>query len=148
VLPELTALSSSGDQLESFVKKWTQLIWAVAFPGSLLLFWVAPYIVAALYGKNFADTGRLAGIMLLAIPFVLTNSLYFNRAIALRLTTFYVGAFSATAVLTLILDLSFGRALGPLGVAAAIVIRESVMFLVFKFSAGPVPTAAAGTCNG
>jgi len=136
VLPELAARASQVDELERCVKRWTRLIWLAALPASLALLWVAPPAVTALYGKNFADTGRLASVMLLAAPFILLNSLYLSRAIALGLTTQYAGTYLATAVGALTLDLVVALTVGPMGVAVAIVVREFGMFVAFRILAG------------
>src|SRR5262249_15054905 len=70
--------------------------------------------------------------LLPAIPLILTNTVYTNAAIAARRNSGLVGLFVATASLALVLDYLAGRSFGTIGIAAAIVMRETGMFLGFR----------------
>jgi O-antigen/teichoic acid export membrane protein len=93
---------------------------------------VAPHIVPTLYGANFVETGRLLAIMALAIPFIMVNALLLNRVIALGQSRVFLGVYSGTAVAAIVLDISLLHLYGLAGLAAAIVVREVLMFAAFQ----------------
>jgi hypothetical protein len=70
--------------------------------------------------------------MALACPFILLNSLYTNLAFAADSKCTFLGLFAVTAAAAIGLDLLFGHALGSMGVAVAIVIREMGMQAGFQ----------------
>jgi O-antigen/teichoic acid export membrane protein len=69
--------------------------------------------------------------MALACPFILLNSVYTNFAIALKKRAVFTGLYAGTAAVAVGLNFLLGRAFGPEGVAAAIVIREAGMLAGF-----------------
>ncbi len=69
--------------------------------------------------------------MVLSCPFNLLNCVSTNHATAAKRKGALAGLFAATAVVTVGLDFFFERAFGPVGIAAAILIRESGMFVAF-----------------
>lgn len=137
LLPDLTRLLGNPMQFERYVSRWAKLLLLTAGSGALALSWVAPAMMLWLYGKDFLIAGKLASVLVLAIPFILLNALYFSRAIALDAAGVYLTTYAMTTVLAIVLDLSMARAYGAMGVAVAIVLRELVMFLIFRFRAAP-----------
>lgn len=131
LLPDLVRLAAEGKSLDSFLRHWTRLLLWITVPGSLVLFWLAPPVMRVLYGSPFAQSGLLASIMVLAIPCILLNSLYMNRAIALRSPSVYLGTYLITTGLAVVLDLLLGSAFGSMGIAVAIVAREFGMLAIF-----------------
>jgi O-antigen/teichoic acid export membrane protein len=69
--------------------------------------------------------------MALACPCILLNSIYTNFAIAMNKRAIFTGLFAGTAVLAVGLNFLLGRAFGPMGIAAAIVIREASLLAGF-----------------
>jgi O-antigen/teichoic acid export membrane protein len=132
LLPDIVRLSASGDGYTRFVERWSAVVFSATIPVSLSVFFTAPFFSPIVYGKGFADTGRILAVLALAIPFVLNNSLYFHRAIALGETRVFLGTYLGTAIVGLGLSLLCGATLGYMGIAAAIVIREAAMFGAFK----------------
>ena len=81
--------------------------------------------------------------MALACPFILLNSIYTARVIAVNRRSVFLGIYGAGALATLALDFLFGRALGPIGIACAIVLREAGMLLGFRLLISyPTPSSA------
>jgi O-antigen/teichoic acid export membrane protein len=131
VLPKMVSYSSDLDALQTYTKRWLRFLMIATVPCCLVLAWAAPPAVRLIYGAEFASTGKLAAIMVLAVPFILSNSIYLGRAIALGAKSTYVGTYLGTGVLTLALDYGLGHFYGAAGIAVAIVIREIGMFAGF-----------------
>jgi O-antigen/teichoic acid export membrane protein len=131
LLPNLVQLAANGNSLDSYLRQWTRLLLWTTVPGTVILFWLAPPVMRALYGSAFAQSGVLASIMVLAVPCILLNSLYMNRAVALRSPSVYVGTYLMTAGLALVLGLVLGGTFGSMGIAVAIVGRELAMLGIF-----------------
>jgi O-antigen/teichoic acid export membrane protein len=115
-----------------FIRRWRKVLFLAAAPSSLALCWLAPRIVSILYGRGFESTGRLASVMVLAVPFILLNATYLSQAMALGAKRVYLGTYFGTAIVAVCLDLALGRLYGATGVASAIVLREILMFLAFR----------------
>lgn len=147
VLPNLVKLSSDSGALNTYVNRWLCVLIGTTVPCCLVLAWLSPILVQFLYGSEFASTGRLAAIMVLAVPFILSNAIYLGRAIALGARTEYLGIYLGTAALTLLLDYSLGRLYGAEGIAFAIVIREVAMFAVFTVLGNQPRSTAASDRN-
>jgi len=146
LLPEMVRLSSSPEVLRTYTRKWAFWIVLTMTPCVLLAFWAAPRMMMLLYGPAFSRSGVLASTMALACPLILLNSLYASLAIATSEKAVYLGIFAATASVTLVLDVFFGRAFGAMGIASAIVIREAGMLAGFwlLMSRSPSPAAQVG----
>jgi|SRR5581483_68943 len=131
VLPRMVGLSSNPPGLEAYVRGWIRLLMLTAIPACLVLAWVAPQLTRMLYGAQYASSGTLAAIMVLAVPFILMNSVYLSRAVASDSKSVFVGVYVGTAVLSVGLDRYLGQQLGSTGIAVAIVAREVAMFVAF-----------------
>lgn len=132
LLAEMARLTASPENLKAYVRKWTRVIVVTTTPCALLLFWTGQKLISFLYGPGFDRSGALVSVMALACPFILLNSLYTNLAFATNCKSIFLGLFAVTAVAAIALDLWFGRALGSMGVAVAIVIREMGMQAGFR----------------
>jgi O-antigen/teichoic acid export membrane protein len=131
LLPEMVRLSATDEGLKRFVRKWIRLLALTSLPVAFLAFLTAPKFIPLLFGPAFNRSGVLASVMALACPFILVNSVYTNFAIAMNKRSVFTGLFAGTAVLAVGLNFLLGRAFGPMGIAAAIVIREAVMLAGF-----------------
>jgi O-antigen/teichoic acid export membrane protein len=131
LLPEMVRLSATDEGLKHFVRKWIRLLALTSLPVAFLAFLTAPRFIPLLFGPAFNRSGVLASVMALACPFILVNSVYTNFAIAMNKRSVFTGLFAGTAVLAVGLNFLLGRAFGPMGIAAAIVIREAVMLAGF-----------------
>jgi O-antigen/teichoic acid export membrane protein len=136
LLPEMVKTSPSC--LEEYLTRWRRIIYSATIPVSLGAALIATPLVGLVYGESFHDAGKLAAVMALALPFIILNYLYFNRAIALKHHRSYLFVYVRTALLAIILDFTFAYTIGPIGVAAAIVIREALMFAMYVTSARAV----------
>ncbi len=143
LLPEMVRHAGSAENLKSFQSVWTRWVVLLAVPFSLLASVAAPRVILLLYGPSFAGSGALASVMVLACPFILLNSIYTARALATNNRPLFLGIYGAAAFATLALDFVFGRAFGSLGIAWAIVVRESAMLLGFWLLLSRVPSPAA-----
>jgi O-antigen/teichoic acid export membrane protein len=132
LLTDFTRLSDNAIELDRYTKRWTKFLLLGAGLGAIGFSWTAEPLLLLLYGKEFAIAGRLAAIMVLAVPFILLNALYLSRAVALGAARVYLGTYTATAVLAVSLDITMARVFGAMGIAVAIVIREVVTFLIFR----------------
>jgi O-antigen/teichoic acid export membrane protein len=131
VLPKMVSYSSDLNALQAYSNRWIRFLMVTTVPCCLLLVWAGPPVARLLYGSEFASTGTLAAIMVLAVPFILSNSIYLGRAIAMGAKSTYVGTYLGTGVLTIALDYGLGHFYGAAGIAVAIVIREIAMFAGF-----------------
>lgn len=131
VLPEMVQRASLPILLREFVNKWVRLISLAVIPSALLAFWLAPKLAVSFYGQAFAPAGAIISVMMIACPLIFLNSLYANLAIAIGLRALCLRVFAATTIVTIGLNYFFGRAFGPIGIAAAIVVREFVMLAGF-----------------
>jgi O-antigen/teichoic acid export membrane protein len=132
LLPDMVKLAPSAQEFRRYVSKWSSVIFCVTVPGSLMVLLAAPRLMPLVYGRGFAETGRLLAVLVLAVPFVFNNSLYSNRAIALGNLKFFFAMYLGTAVLGFVLGVSLCWGFGAMGVAIAIVIREAAMFTGFR----------------
>ena len=132
LLPEMMRLSGNAGVLRVYVNKWTKLLSFVSVPMAIVFSLAAPMLISLLFGPAFARSGALASVMALACPFILLNSVSTNFAIALNSRTVFTGLYAGTAALALGLNFVLGRVFGPMGIAAAIVIREAVMLGGFR----------------
>jgi O-antigen/teichoic acid export membrane protein len=132
LLAEMVRLTPSTEGLKAYVRKWTRVIVVTTTPCALVLFWTGPKLITLFYGPGFHRSGVLASVMALACPLILLNSLYTNLAFATGSKCTFLGLFAVTAAAAIGLDLLFGHALGSMGVAVAIVIREMGMQAGFR----------------
>jgi O-antigen/teichoic acid export membrane protein len=135
LLPDFTRLREDPDAVERYVSHWTKFLLLTAGFGAIAVSWVARPIILALYGKEFAVTGDLATVMVLAVPFILLNAVYLSRAMSLGSARAYLTTYAATTTLAVVLDISMVRIYGAMGIAFAIVIRELATFLIFRIRA-------------
>jgi O-antigen/teichoic acid export membrane protein len=131
LLPEMVRLSSDIKGLTRYVRKWAKLLSFISVPFSILACVIAPKCISLLFGPGFEQSGVLASVMAVACPFVLLNSVYTNFAIAVNKRAVFTGLYAGTAVLAIGLNFLLGRVFGPMGVAAAIVVREAGMLAGF-----------------
>jgi len=127
LLPEMVKLSDSADVLDRFLTRWTRIAYTFVLPASLFLFFIAPLVITSLYGSEFAHAGALASWMILACPFIVSNSLSLHHTIAMGAKHAYLKIMFATALSVVILDYFLARYFGSTGVVAAILIRESLL---------------------
>jgi len=132
LFPEMVKLAGSADQLDRFLNRWIRFSFLAIVPAALLCYLFAPRAIVALYGSNFARAGELASWMVLACPFIISNSLYLHHTIAIGAKRAYLWILFAATLLAVGLDLFLARQFGAAGVVAAILIRESLLFLVFS----------------
>jgi hypothetical protein len=86
--------------------------------------------------------------MAMAVPLIVLNAMYYSRAVALQMRGTYLSIFFGTALLAVVLDITFARCLGLMGVAIALVIREAAMltaFLVLARDKFTVPASGAAS---
>ena len=138
LLPDFSRLLEDPVGFERYTRRWTNSLLLVAGLGAIVLSRIARPAMLLLYGKGFAVTGDLASVMVLAVPFILLNAVYFSRAVALASTRVYLATYTATTVLAILLDIILVRNYGAMGIAVAIVIRELVTFLIFRIQAANV----------
>lgn len=142
LLPDMVRLAGGPESLAAYANQWVRWVLWITVPGAVLASLAAPRAIFLLYGPNFASSGLIASAMALACPFILLNSIYTARAIAINRIVF-LGVYGAGALATLALDFLFGRAWGPMGIACAIVLREAGMLLGFGlFISHPAPSTA------
>jgi O-antigen/teichoic acid export membrane protein len=132
LLPEMVKL---GGRVEEYIHKWIRIVCAACVPIVIAVALCATRLVVLVYGRSFADAGPLVGVMVLAIPLIIVNAIYFNRAIALQMRRTYLSIYFGTGLLAVALDVVFARHVGLMGVAIAIVIREAAMLAAFAVSA-------------
>lgn len=132
LLPEMVRLSVETGVLRLYVNRWTKLLSFISVPTTIVFCLAAPSLILLLFGPAFERSGALASVMALACPFILLNSVYTNFAIALNKRTVFTGVYAGSAALAIGLNFVLGRAFGPMGIAAAIVIREAVMLGGFR----------------
>jgi O-antigen/teichoic acid export membrane protein len=131
LLPEMVSLSANAEGLKHYVKRWAKLLSFTSVPIAILACLAAPRCISLLFGPAFDRSGALASVMALACPCILLNSVYTNFAIAMNKRAIFTGLFAGTAVLAVGLNFLLGRAFGPMGIAAAIVIREASLLAGF-----------------
>jgi O-antigen/teichoic acid export membrane protein len=131
LLPEMVRLSAKPERLTLYVKKWTRLLAFGSTPIAILACLAAPRGIPLLFGPAFEQSGPLASVMAMACPLILLNSVYTNLAIALNKRAVFTGLYAGIAAGAIGLNFLLGRAFGPMGIAAAIVIREAGMLAGF-----------------
>jgi O-antigen/teichoic acid export membrane protein len=131
LLPEMVRLSANVERLTLYVKKWTRLLAFGSTPIAILACLAAPRGIPLLFGPAFEQSGPLASVMAMACPLILLNSVYTNLAIALNKRAVFTGLYAGIAAGAIGLNFLLGRAFGPMGIAAAIVIREAGMLAGF-----------------
>jgi O-antigen/teichoic acid export membrane protein len=139
LLPEMMRLSEHPENVRLYANRWARWVLLVTVPCALVVSITAPRVIALLYGPAFAASGPLASVMALACPLILLNSVYTTLTIASRSRAILLGIYGAGALVTLILDLALGRAFGAVGIAFAILARESVMLLALWLLASYLP---------
>ncbi|HXX14661.1 MAG TPA: oligosaccharide flippase family protein [Candidatus Eremiobacteraceae bacterium] len=148
LLPEMVRLSRNPETLKSYANQWLRWVVLASVPFSLACCLLAPKAIVLLYGPKYAISGTLASVMVLACPLILLNSIYTTCTIAANSRATFLGMYAATAVATLVLDFVLGHAVGSVGVASAIVVREAGMLLGFRLlmtrSLSPAPTLELG----
>ena len=143
LLPDMVRLAGKPESLAAYANQWVRWVLLVTVPCAVLASLVAPRAIALLYGPSFARSGLIGSAMALACPFILLNSIYTARVIAVNHRTVFLGIYGAGAFVTLVLDFALGRAFGPIGIAVAIVLREAGMLLGFWLLVSyPAPSTA------
>lgn len=143
LLPDMVRLAGKPERLAAYANQWVRWVLWSTVPGAVLVSLAAPRAIVLLYGANFASSGLIGSAMALACPFILLNSIYTARVIAVHRRSVFLGIYGAGALATLALDFLFGRALGPIGIACAIVLREAGMLLGFRLLISyPTPSSA------
>ena len=143
LLPDMVRLAGKPESLAAYANQWVRWVLLVTVPCAVLASLVAPRAIALLYGPSFARSGLIGSAMALACPFILLNSIYTARVIAVNRRTVFLGIYGAGAFVTLVLDCALGRAFGPIGIAVAIVLREAGMLLGFWLLVSyPAPSTA------
>lgn len=131
LLADQVRLSEFPSKGIAYIRHWRKILIFTTIPGSLMLSWLAPPIVQVLYGKGFETTGRLASVMVLAVPLILLNATFSSRAMAMNSRKVYLGTYVGTGVVALCLDVVLGHLYGAIGIAFAIFLREAFMFMTF-----------------
>jgi O-antigen/teichoic acid export membrane protein len=143
LLPDMVRLAGKPESLAAYANQWVRWVLLVTVPCAVLASLAAPRAIALLYGPNFARSGLIGSAMALACPFILLNSIYTARVIAVNRRTVFLGIYGAGAFVTLVLNFALGRAFGPIGIAVAIVLREAGMLLGFWLLISyPTPSTA------
>jgi O-antigen/teichoic acid export membrane protein len=126
------------------LRRWNRLLAWISLPGALLLAWLMPKLLIVFYGERYVDAGLPGAVMLLAVPFIVANALYFNAAVAVRDTATHLTTYLLTAGVALFLNFVLGWGLGAIGIAVAVVIREAFMFFMFRvrLRLAPLPLRA------
>lgn len=122
---------------------WRKVLFFAITPPCALLFWLAPWLTKTLYGPAFASTGRIASVMVLAVPMIFLNSSYLSRMIALGRRRIYFGVYLGTAIVAIGLNVVLGRIYGATGIAYAIVGRELLMLVLFWTFDGHAATSVS-----
>lgn len=131
LLPEMVQLSESAEGLAGCMKRWLRITSLLVVPAAVIGYFLTPSIIVALYGAHFDHAGALASWMVLACPFIVWNSLYLHYAIATGAQRTYVSILLVTALFAVISNYLLASHFGATGVAASILIRESLMSCAF-----------------
>ena len=143
LLPEMVPLARKPENLAAYSNQWVRRVLWITVPGALLLSAAAPRGLILFYGANFASSGLVGSAMALACPFIVLNSIYTARVIAVNRRSVFLGIYGVGALATVALDFILGRAFGPPGIAVAIVLREAGMLFGFWFLVSyPAPSTA------
>lgn len=124
-------LIQASEDASAHARHWRRVLFFALTPLCALIFWLAPRLCTAIYGPAFASTGRLASVMVLAVPLIFMNSCYLSRAIALERRRIYLGVYLGAAAAAICLNLVLGRFYGAMGIAIGIVGRELFTMLLF-----------------
>jgi O-antigen/teichoic acid export membrane protein len=143
ILTDFARLTDNQIALDRYTNRWTKFLLLTAGMGAVVLSWAAQPVLLLLYGNEFAGAGRLAGAMVLAVPFILLNALYLSRSVALGAKRVYLGIYTGMAAFAVLLNISMAHFFGAMGIAVAIVIREVVTFLIFRIQSTRKATAAS-----
>jgi PST family polysaccharide transporter len=143
ILTDFARLTDNQIALDRYTNRWTKFLLLTAGLGAVVLSWAAQPVLLLLYGNEFAGAGRLAGAMVLAVPFILLNALYLSRSVALGAKRVYLGIYTGMAAFAVLLNISMAHFFGAMGIAVAIVIREVVTFLIFRIQSTRKATAAS-----
>jgi PST family polysaccharide transporter len=143
ILTDFARLTDNQIALDRYTNRWTKFLLLTAGLGAVVLSWAAQPVLLLLYGNEFAGAGRLAGAMVLAVPFILLNALYLSRSVALGAKRVYLGIYTGMAAFAVLLSISMAHFFGAMGIAVAIVIREVVTFLLFRIQSTRKATAAS-----
>ncbi|MGA2812440.1 MAG: oligosaccharide flippase family protein [Candidatus Acidiferrum sp.] len=130
LLPEMVELSNSPEVLDRFLNRWIRIAYKITVPGALVVFLIAPRAITMLYGSDFAHAGALASWIFGACPFIVFNSLSLHYTIAIGAKRTYLKTMLFTALSATALNYSLAHYFGAAGVAAAILIRESLLSVV------------------
>ncbi len=124
LLAEMGRIAAAPVVFQNFVQRWRRILLSATLPLTLIGMWLAPQLLRAVFGPSFDAGSRIVAVLIVATPFVLLNSLYLNRAIALDQRKAYVGSFAGALMLGIIADLVLGRTFAGLGIAVGAVLRE------------------------
>jgi O-antigen/teichoic acid export membrane protein len=99
--------------------------------------WLTPLLFRLIFGRGFEAAATVASVLLLATPFLFLNSLFLNRAIALRQKRLYTTAQAGALVLGVLVALVAAPLRSGIAIAIAALVREVSLF-VFLFSSSSV----------
>lgn len=133
LLPELVRLSSLRAALDAYIARWTKFLSLTSVPVAVIGAIGGKFAMRTVYGEAFAAAGTTFSVLFLAIPFILLNALYLNRAIAVGAKSLYLTTYCVTAAAGLALDLVLTVTLGIIGTALAALLREVGMFILLQF---------------
>ena len=133
LLPELVRVSSLRAALDAYIARWTKLLSLTSVPVAVIGTIGGKYAMRAVYGEAFAAAGTTLSVLFLAIPFILLNALYLNRAVAVGAKSLYLTTYCVTAAAGLAMDLALTVTLGIIGTALAALLREVGMFIFLQF---------------
>jgi O-antigen/teichoic acid export membrane protein len=132
VLSDMTRLAPDKAALDAYVAQWTRrLAWATV-PVTAIAVWVVPQVIPQVFGSGFASAGPIARVFLLFTPVVFFNSLFLNRAIALRQQSIYTGVYGTTMAVSVALALLLTLGYGLPGIVVAALFREAALFVVLR----------------
>lgn len=134
LLSDLGRLSAHPSEFDAHFRRCLRWVLLLCIPLAGLCALFAPVVIRLLFGISFTAAGLPGAFMMLALPFILLNAAFLSRAIARKGTWLALRIFGFGAALSLALNFVLGRQYGALGVAGAIVMRESAMTLTFALS--------------
>jgi O-antigen/teichoic acid export membrane protein len=106
----------------------------VILPILPLVVWLSPRILGLVLGSRFEGTAKIVSLLVAATPLLFLNSLFLNRAIALRQKQLFTAAQTSAVVMGVLGAMLLAPRLGGLGIAFAALLRETTLF-VFLLSA-------------
>jgi O-antigen/teichoic acid export membrane protein len=132
LLPELTRLNRDTRQLHAYVGRWTTIICAITIPASLVAAVSSRTVIPLAFGKHFAPSSAILSVLMLAAPLIMLNSLQLNLGIATGATRPCAIIYTAAALFGIVVATGFGYEWAGIGIAFAVVLRETFVFVAFR----------------